>query len=298
MQLALSITGGGISSDGAGTTAGTSLGLQRAGSATAGPVIGLAGTSYQIHGRAASGALANYSITASCLDAGNSAVPIPLTPTGPGAATDFSLVFPAASSSAATAVSCTFKDTPLAAPVITLTKAIATARMADRDQFSLAIHAGSATGPIVSSAAHATTSGSGSTVTPGSGTTGPFIASAGRTYYLTEAAAGTTDLRAYSATISCADAAGLQIGLPHGVPFAGSLAISPGNGAVISCVLTNGRPGFSISASATPVVALPGTTVFRTLTVLNTGTDAYAADTASFRDDLSGVLDDARLDPA
>ena len=42
-------------------------------------------------------------------------------------------------------------------------------------------------GTVVSSTANSTTAGSGSTVTAGTGTTGTFNASAGTTYYLTEA---------------------------------------------------------------------------------------------------------------
>ena len=248
-QFGLSITGGGISSGNTATTSGSGTGLQSA--TTAGPVVALAGTTYEIRESAASGSLADYTVSASCVDTGNGNAPITLSPASAGSTTDYTLAFPSATDNAS-ALSCVFTDTPLVAPTITLTKALAATRVADTDQFTVQIRTGSATGPVVSSAATATTSGSGATVTPGTGTTGVFTAAAGTVYYLTEAAAGTTNLASYQARISCSDAANLQSGLPVDVPFAGSLAITPVNGARISCVLSNGVQRYSVASAASP----------------------------------------------
>ena len=90
-----------------------------------------------------------------------------------------------------------------------MTKALG-ARIANTNQFTVQIHTGGATGPVVNSTANSTTTGSGSTVTAGSGTTGTFVGAAGTTYTLTEAAAGTTVLADYTQTITCTDANGVQ----------------------------------------------------------------------------------------
>ena len=126
-----------------------------------------------------------------------------------------------------------------AQPTLKLTKALATNRLASTDQFTMQIHTGGATGPVVNSTANSSTTGSGSTVTAGSGTTGTFTAAAGTTYTLTEAAAGTTVLANYSPVITCTDANGVQTGLPTNAAFSGSLNITPVLGAAIACVLTN-----------------------------------------------------------
>lgn len=122
------------------------------------------------------------------------------------------------------------------APRITLTKALGTARAGAGDQFTVEIHSGSATGPVVNATANSTTTGSGSTVGPGTGTTGAYPATAGSPYFLTESSA---NLAAYTTTIACTDSAGLQTGLPNGAAFNGSISVTPVAGAAISCTLTN-----------------------------------------------------------
>ena len=217
-QFGLSITGGGVASGNSAITAGSTVGLQGDAAETAGPIAALGGTTYQIHETAAgTGALANYTLAASCVNTANDNAPVTLTPLTPGSTSDFSLAFPDATSSNAVVVACTFTDTPATPPTISLTKVLAGARYADTDQFTVAIHTGSPSGPVVSSAANATTTGTGATVDPGSGTTGAFTAAGGVTYYLTESAAGTTQLADYLASVSCTDPAGKQAGLPSGI---------------------------------------------------------------------------------
>ena len=77
---------------------------------------------------------------------------------------------------------------------------------------------------------HATTTGTGAAVTPGSGTTGLYVG-AGDDVLPDRVRGRHHEPRQYVATVSCSDAAGLQPGLPSGVAFTGSLAITPVNGA-------------------------------------------------------------------
>ncbi|MEJ1115661.1 hypothetical protein WBN73_15345 [Paenarthrobacter sp. CCNWLY172] len=122
------------------------------------------------------------------------------------------------------------------APRLELSKALDATRLMDSDQFTTEIRTGSATGPVVSNTANATTTGTGSTVTAGTGVTGEYIADAGATYYLTESG---TNLSGYSKVITCVDANGLQAGLPVGAVVDAAYSLVPVAGADISCVLTN-----------------------------------------------------------
>ncbi|MEW1823808.1 SpaA isopeptide-forming pilin-related protein [Arthrobacter sp. NPDC080031] len=139
-------------------------------------------------------------------------------------------------------------------PQITLTKALGAPRGSATDQFTMEIRAGGATGTVVNNTANSTTAGTGSTVVPGTGTTGAYMATAGATYTLTEAAAGTTNLANYAGTISCTDSSGLQPGLPNGATFTGSLSLTPVAGANIACTLSNSARLRSIRAAAMPVI--------------------------------------------
>ncbi|GAA1949582.1 hypothetical protein GCM10009798_05980 [Nocardioides panacihumi] len=135
-------------------------------------------------------------------------------------------------------ITCTLTNSA-ASPTIKLTKALGSARAADTDQFTVAIHTGSATGPLVNPTTSSTTAGTGNAVSAGSGTTGTVTATAGTTYYLTEAASGTTTLANYTKTVTCTDASGIQTGLPTNAALGASLQITPVAAARISCVITN-----------------------------------------------------------
>ncbi|MFW0775479.1 DUF7507 domain-containing protein, partial [Paenarthrobacter nitroguajacolicus] len=161
------------------------------------------------------------------------------------------------------------------APRLELSKALDAPRLVDSHQFTTQIRTGSATGPVVSNAANATTTGSGSTVTADTGVTGEYVATAGTPYYLTESG---TDLSGYNKAITCVDANGLQTGLPSGAVFNGSLQIVPVAGADISCVLTNTANAvpameFTKSADASDIQspAVAGDRITYTFASKNTG---------------------------
>ncbi|GAB2737986.1 beta strand repeat-containing protein [Arthrobacter bambusae] len=166
------------------------------------------------------------------------------------------------------------------APRITLTKALGAPRQAPTDQFTMQIRTGGANGTVVNSTASSTTTGTGSSVTAGTGTTGAYVATAGTSYTLTEAAAGTANLAYYASTITCTDSSGLQSGLPNGATFTGSLAITPVAGANIACTLSNSALAMPIINVAKQAGAVTGPdtngnyVANYTITVSNTGSAA------------------------
>ena len=91
-QFNLSITGGSVSSGNTGTTSGATTGQQTDPSATAGPVIGIFGTTYTLTETAAgTTSLANYTTTMSCIDQANGNAAVTTTQV---TATSYTLVFP------------------------------------------------------------------------------------------------------------------------------------------------------------------------------------------------------------
>ncbi len=277
-QFTMTVTGGGITMGNTATTTGTAKGIQ---AAQVGPLIGITGTTYTIAETAASGSLSNYTTTFSCVDTNTG------TTVTSGSGTSFSLVFPSASSGEnAPNVNCIFSNTP--APNLSLTKALGAPRNASTDQFTMQIHTGSPSGPVVNNTTNSTTTGTGSTVTPGSGTTGVYTTTAGTTYFLTEAASGTTNLSLYASTITCSDANGNQTGLPNNAPFSGSLAITPVASSSISCTLTNTAlptPGFTTTIAAPPGTPPPtsvGNSWNDVATVTGTSTGGAPTGTVTF----------------
>ena len=225
------------------TTTGTGSAVD-AGSGTTGTYVGFAGVPYEI-GESASGTtdLDGYDATIDCVDAAGLQPDLPDDEayTGP-------LMIELVD---AAEVTCTITNTaivvPPAAPTLTVTKAYGSDRVDDTDQFNVSI----ARNSII--VADGTTTGAGSTVDPGTGTTGAFTATAGTTYEVMELALGTADSADYDATIDCVDAAGLQTGLPDDAPMdtGGSVSITPVGGAVITCTITN-----TVPAAADPTITV------------------------------------------
>ncbi|MFD5427655.1 hypothetical protein [Streptomyces sp. NPDC127084] len=119
-QFELSITGGGIREGNTATTTGNTTGVQPV---EAGPVVGVANTTYTLTEHAVSGGnLANYTTTYACVDTANGDAPV-----SSGAATSFTLHFPATTAGGnSPRILCTFTNTPDApAPAVSLVKSAA-----------------------------------------------------------------------------------------------------------------------------------------------------------------------------
>ncbi|WP_017933364.1 prealbumin-like fold domain-containing protein [Nocardioides sp. Iso805N] len=223
-------TGAVVSSTANATTQGTGSTVT-AGTGTTGTYVATSTKTYYLTESGINGAdLSLYNATLTCVDSTGRTTGLPTN----AAYTGNNAITPAIGAN----ITCTLTNSA-SAPTITLTKALGSARAADTDQFTVAIHTGSATGPVANPLTNSTTTGTGSTVSTGSGTTGAVTATAGTSYYLTEAAAGTTTLANYTKTITCTDASGIQTGLPTNAAFGASLQITPVAAARISCTITN-----------------------------------------------------------
>lgn len=189
------------------------------------------------------------------------------------------------------AVQCTFTETPY--PHLTLTKALAASgRQFSGDQFTLTIAQGAT---VVGTT---TTTGSGATVSNGS--TPQVQLSAGTAYSLSEAAAGTTTLGQYTATMNCTNAAASSTPLPTSP--GGS--VTPQMGDVIACVITNTKRGsnatLAIAKSSTLVSdpvngttnpkAIPGAVVRYSFTVQNSGPTATDSNSVFIVDSLPAQI--------
>ena len=189
------------------------------------------------------------------------------------------------------AVQCTFTETPY--PHLTLTKALAASgRQFSGDQFTLTIAQGAT---VVGTT---TTTGSGATVSNGS--TPQVQLSAGTAYNLSEAAAGTTTLGQYTATMSCTNAATSSTVLPT----AAGGSVTPQMGDVIACVITNAKRGsnatLAVAKSSTLVSdpvngttnpkAIPGAVVRYSFTVQNSGPTATDSNSVFIVDSLPAQI--------
>lgn len=189
------------------------------------------------------------------------------------------------------AVQCTFTETPY--PHLTLTKALAASgRQFSGDQFTLTIAQGAT---VVGTT---TTTGSGATVSNGS--TPQVQLSADTAYSLSEAAAGTTTLGQYTATMSCTNAATSSTVLPT----AAGGSVTPQMGDVIACVITNTKRGsnatLAIAKSSTLVSdpvngttnpkAIPGAVVRYSFTVQNSGPTATDSNSVFIVDSLPAQI--------
>ena len=177
-------------------------------------------------------------ISCTGLGAGGTATPN-LTNADVGGIPARSVRLDAAATAAGSSIACTFTNRR---PTITFTKELGGSRAAAGDQFTVAIRTGGAGGTVVNATTKSTTTGSGVSVTAGSGTTGAYFATAGTAYTLTEAGASGATLANYNGLLSCVDTAGVQsTGLPTAVAFNPALgyAITPVAGAALSCTLTN-----------------------------------------------------------
>lgn len=211
------------------TTSGTSLGVQ---SQVAGAIDAVAGATYTLR-EVGSGttSLGTYGSSLTCVDVATNAT---ISTSGSGGVA--SLVYP---SSGVTNVSCTFTNVP--PPTITVTKTLPGGRYAASDQFTVELRKGTSSAAVLSTPGNETTTGQGTTVDAGTGTTGRVQVTAGSAYTITESADAGVDMTHYTATITCTDAAGQQSGLPNGASFdpATGYQVTPQAGAQIACTIAN-----------------------------------------------------------
>ena len=135
---------------------------------------------------------------------------------------------------------------PPPSPTIVINKTLGGSRVNSADQFTVKILEA---GNVVNATTNSTTTGAGSTVSAGTGTTGTYKAKGSTSYTLTEAGASGANLAQYSSTLSCTDSTGLQTGLPTNAAFSASTGypLTPIAGAQISCTITNTAKSSALS---------------------------------------------------
>jgi hypothetical protein len=106
-------------------------------------------------------------------------------------------------------------------------------------------------GTAINSPANSTTTGSGTVVDSGSGTTSPTVLSANTPYTLHEVASGTTRLGQYRSALSCTDAANANRALALDTAF--SLQTTD----VITCTLTNAPAPATLRVTQTVISPVP-----------------------------------------
>ena len=96
-------------------------------------------------------------------------------------------------------------------PRLTYTKALSTSRKTNTDQFTVQIKDNADNSVVTSGITSVTTTGTNNTVTTGTGTTGTFKVNPTKTYTLTEAVSGSTNLADYTALYACRRSDGTSI---------------------------------------------------------------------------------------
>lgn len=126
-------------------------------------------------------------------------------------------------------------------PRLTYTKALSAPRKVNTDQFIVQIKDNADNSVVTNSITSTTTTGSSNTVTTGTGTTGTFKVNPTKTYTLTEAVSGTTNLADYTALYACRRSDGTTVN-----------TLDPKNlkltyGDNWECTITNGRSNYNFS---------------------------------------------------
>jgi|26BtaG_2_1085354.scaffolds.fasta_scaffold02741_3 hypothetical protein len=128
-------------------------------------------------------------------------------------------------------------------PRLTYTKALSTSRKTNNDQFTVQIKDNADNSVVTSGITSVTTTGSNNTVTTGTGTTGTFKVNPTKTYTLTEAVSGSTNLANYTALYACRKSDGTSVS-----------TLDPKNlkltyGDNWTCTITNGSPNYVFSGT-------------------------------------------------
>ncbi|WP_296207874.1 hypothetical protein [Psychrobacter sp. UBA3480] len=128
-------------------------------------------------------------------------------------------------------------------PRLTYTKVLSSSRKTNTDQFTVQIKDNTDNSVVTSGINSVTTTGSGNTVTTGTGTTGTFKVNPAKTYTLTEAVSGTTNLVDYTALYACRRSDGTTV-----------TTLDPKNlkltyGDSWTCTITNDRSNYVFSGT-------------------------------------------------
>ena len=128
-------------------------------------------------------------------------------------------------------------------PRLTYTKALSTSRKTNTDQFTVQIKDNADNSVVTSGITSVTTTGTNNTVTTGTGTTGTFKVNPTKTYTLTEAVSGSTNLADYTALYACRKSDGTSVS-----------TLDPKNlkltyGDNWTCTITNGRSNYVFSGT-------------------------------------------------
>lgn len=126
-------------------------------------------------------------------------------------------------------------------PRLTYTKALSASRKTNTDQFTVQIKDNANNSVVTNGINSVTTTGSDNTVTTGTGTTGTFKVNPAKTYTLTEAVSGTTNLADYTALYACRRSDGTTV-----------TTLDPKNlkltyGDNWACTITNSRANYIFS---------------------------------------------------
>jgi len=128
-------------------------------------------------------------------------------------------------------------------PRLTYTKALSTSRKTNNDQFTVQIKDNADNSVVTSGITSVTTKGSNNTVTTGTGTTGTFKVNPTKTYTLTEAVSGSTNLADYTALYACRKSDGTSVSTLDPK----KLKLTYGDN--WTCTITNGRLNYVFSGT-------------------------------------------------
>ncbi len=120
-------------------------------------------------------------------------------------------------------------------PTLLVNSVLDTPRYNNTDQFSDAIRTGGTAGPWSVRPPTRPPTGTGQTITAGTGTTGTYTGTTATTYTVTNGYSANSTK--YATTITCTDAKNLQPNLPTNAVYTGSLDITLVAGAAVTCVI-------------------------------------------------------------
>jgi uncharacterized repeat protein (TIGR01451 family) len=295
-QFTLSITGSGVTAGNTATTDGSANGVQPQ---IAGPVLAVGGSTYHVAETAAgTSVLDQYTTSYSCVDTLNDDAAIT---SGTGVSFDLTM----ADNAETEGIVCTFTNKPIAAGFSVIkTASESVARPGDTVTYKITV---ANTGPVPYTADKpASFTDDLSKVLDDAVYDGDAKASAGKVTYVAPTLSWTGALAPHGQD---GDTATITYTVKVNSPDTGdgmlTNAASPPADSGGSCLPDGSAPpcppvdvpvqSYLVSKHAEPTQAMPGDKVSYTITVKNTGRVAYTADDpASFTDDLTKVLDDAR----